>query len=536
MANLYTTVKDQFPEFVRNDYPAFVEFVQAYYKWLELYSIDKLDNVVDIDTQIVVVKLTNNLEPFNLAQWLDREIVGSTSQARGFVRSTGEPNSLYIQYITADAVFVAGEVVTVDYGGDFNPVTAKVLSAETAPSEFILYFKRCLDAYDMFGDATPFTVRYLKNIKEIYAAKGSQQALAFLLKTVYNADTIVRYPSENVLRASDGKWSQTRHTTVNRIFGTLPENLTEVFLVRGGATLRINITQSEVIDSTTVRLYFEQAVDIFDNDLVQYINNGVVAYAARVIPAPSFISVEDPGSDWQLGQIVRFTGTSKDTIARISSTDRTTGQIKNVEILEFGFDHTIDQSITVYPNTLNTPGTEATLVIKTAATGRLPGRWADQSGQISNQEIRLEDNFYYQQFSYDIESEVNPAQFLTLANTVHPSGTKIFTTYNMVRSLVFTPVIEITYPYKTVAVFDVVNAVEDLSFEMIKLATPSTVDVVDAISFSVDKYLPEDTVSAVTGDSPALVVGSSYDSEEYFEFPLDPADRYVSLEKILSLT
>lgn len=49
----YLIVSQQVPEFVRAEYPAFLEFLKAYYTWLEdEYSIGKLENLVDLDDTI----------------------------------------------------------------------------------------------------------------------------------------------------------------------------------------------------------------------------------------------------------------------------------------------------------------------------------------------------------------------------------------------------------------------------------------------------------------------------------------------------
>lgn len=51
--NQYLSVTRQVPEFVRAEYPAFIEFLQAYYKWLEdEYSVGKVGDVTDLDNTV----------------------------------------------------------------------------------------------------------------------------------------------------------------------------------------------------------------------------------------------------------------------------------------------------------------------------------------------------------------------------------------------------------------------------------------------------------------------------------------------------
>ena len=47
-----TLVSRQIPEFVREDYPTFVAFVEAYYEWLQTQLVD-LAEVKDIETEWV---------------------------------------------------------------------------------------------------------------------------------------------------------------------------------------------------------------------------------------------------------------------------------------------------------------------------------------------------------------------------------------------------------------------------------------------------------------------------------------------------
>ena len=45
-------VGSQLPEFVQSEHPAFVEFLQAYYSWLESQSLGRLEDTLDIDNTV----------------------------------------------------------------------------------------------------------------------------------------------------------------------------------------------------------------------------------------------------------------------------------------------------------------------------------------------------------------------------------------------------------------------------------------------------------------------------------------------------
>ena len=70
---------------------------------------------------------------------------------------------------------------------------------------------------------------------------------------------------------------------------------------------------------------------------------------------------------------------------------------------------------------------KATLVLNFGAYAKMPGRWQNDNSQLSNQFSVLQDNKYYQIYSYEIESLANPNIYKGTANLVHPAGTAMFT-------------------------------------------------------------------------------------------------------------
>ena len=46
----------------------------------------------------------------------------------------------------------------------------------------------------------------IKNIKSLYQAKGTKRASEIFFKLLFNEDAEIRYPKDNILRISDGKW------------------------------------------------------------------------------------------------------------------------------------------------------------------------------------------------------------------------------------------------------------------------------------------------------------------------------------------
>ena len=122
-------IANQLPDFVRNEYPVFVTFLEKYYEFL------------DQDGQVNNF-LLNYEKNFDINRTLDEFVPKFKNQ----------------------------------YAQNF-PLTASIDDR-----------------------------RLIKFIKQFYEAKGSEKAIELLFRVLYNEKTEFFYPSEHVLRASDGIW------------------------------------------------------------------------------------------------------------------------------------------------------------------------------------------------------------------------------------------------------------------------------------------------------------------------------------------
>lgn len=68
----------------------------------------------------------------------------------------------------------------------------------------------------------------------------------------------------------------------------------------------------------------------------------------------------------------------------------------------------------------------ATLSYQYSDVVTLRGYYLNEQGQISNQTIRLQDNYFYQAFSYLIETNQDISKYESLLNITHPAGSKHF--------------------------------------------------------------------------------------------------------------
>ena len=534
MQNLHLIVRDQFPQFVRADYPVFVEFVKAYYKWLDIQSIGKIGHVVDIDN---------------------------------------------------------------------------------TPTEFVQYFSKQLDVANLFSGSDLFDVKYLKNIKEIYSSKGSERALVQLLRIVKGAETTIQYPSERVLRASDGRWSQEQFITVETTFGNIPDQITEFFVVYALSSNKVLATKFEQIDINKIRLFYRHTsdIEITPNISIQIRNAaGLVSYAGKIVRSPASVSVLSSGADWLLGQVITIPGTTRNTIARVAEIDSIGGILK-VEIIDYGFNHLEPQVVVISPYPVKPIGSTIDLVsvpigagtdllhtltisdeldgcgdfatgsftgifpgsyslenyfsgdytaVQAFAVGTIPspplssgdtsltsaqwlasrstllleydskvnlkGKWTDDRGQISNEQIRLQDNFFFQQHSYVIDSTASPASYNDLAKTTHVAGLKMFSNYSLATDVEFSVTGDTSFPFVTLDIIDVSNTAEDVftnfTKQSVDAATAADTDTITFTKRSVDAATATDTDTITFTKQPVdAATATDVDTHDFTKQPVDAA-------------
>ena len=140
---------------------------------------------------------------------------------------------------------------------------------------------------------------------------------------------------------------------------------------------------------------------------------------------------------------------------RIDAID-TDGCPTAVSIFDTGFDFE-RETFTV---DLESPlGCTATLSFTTGAVNVKTGRFRDSRGMLSNVN-KLQDNFYYQNYSYVIRSNVPSNKWLDIVkNTTHPAGTAIFGELTIEQTVDFNQFI--TTPIQPLHIYEFV--LEELS-------------------------------------------------------------------------
>lgn len=176
-------------------------------------------------------------------------------------------------------------------------------------------------------------------------------------------------------------------------------------------------------------------------DIVTYYDsNGNAIGSGKIDYSPSKVTIVKSGKDWISGQVIRIPGTQEDTLVKITSIDPSNGSIKSLDFIEIG-NKNLGEFITYPSGHTNDPDYETRLIIDSpSVVSSIKGTWETNESHLSNNLIRLHDNYYYQKMSYDLKSEINPNRYINIIESVnHPIGRQPFYTYQIPENFDYLP-------------------------------------------------------------------------------------------------
>lgn len=218
----------------------------------------------------------------------------------------------------------------------------KIRDIDTSLDEFIDSFKSELAKNVPIDKATDKRL-LLKNIRDFYLSRGSEESYKFLFRTLFSKEAELFYPSTQILRVSDGKWIQDVS-----IFLKVTGTTTTLFPIEGAF---ITITTPTKSITTYVSNVVEYSNDIFEVFIEREYQNfitvgstiaysiGQITYTGIVLPCPTKVSVFNPGSGFKVGDIFSLkTSLGRGCTIKVTKVD-SNGGIKSIQLVRFGLDY-----------------------------------------------------------------------------------------------------------------------------------------------------------------------------------------------------
>jgi hypothetical protein len=404
-----SAIRDRIPEFIRVDNPRFVAFLDAYFEWL--HSTYSPLSPGDI-------KLANDVD-YSIDLFTDH---------------------FYDQFLRDLPQDLA-----------FNPNT---------------------------GAANKAAI--IKNIKDFYRSKGTERSYSLLFRILFDSDASVYLPKTDILRASGGTFVQQTsiRITTNKgdeIFGATNKRIRQINPATGAvvAYARVSrIVQIQVGEYRVAELFINDIQGVFVPDLpIEFTKTDQTKVReSTTYSCLTGLTITRRGFGHSVGEriTIGITGSEPGTgaVAEVSRVD-SNGGVLDIRIVNFGANYRTPANIIVTflpsqderdqaleeaiaeENNLTSPtyrggwdslnSKDQNTAVQNKLNDLVPtgaaivgavcqyeGYYADNGGHLSSTKV-LQDNRYYQDFSYVIRSELAIRQYRDVVkNMLHPAGFGFF--------------------------------------------------------------------------------------------------------------
>jgi hypothetical protein len=307
----------------------FLDFAKAYYDWMQ-------------SSKIIFV---NESGSFTVGE----TVVGQNSKASGIVKQVGEG------FVVLKMISERGFDLRETFTGQTSTRFATVFEIE---DNTLRKNARIVDDR-LPSDATGKSFEYLKGefnkgiptqstadrrllakkIKDLYSAKSNEDTYRFLFNTIYGEEIDFRFPGEEVLRVSDGKFEKTiilRADPTDDIFSYLNQT------VRGESSAAVG----NVVDIK--RVFFggietaEMTLKLVSGTFAANENIFIVGRESSnttVYGMLTGVNIVDAGSGYSIGDTLTVTGDGFEAAARVSSISK--GPINRILVSATGFGYQV---------------------------------------------------------------------------------------------------------------------------------------------------------------------------------------------------
>ena len=273
---------------------------------------------------------------------------------------------------------------------------------------------------------------FLKNVRNFYGSKGTEKAYRFLFRLLYNVYSEVKYPSEDILKCSSGRWIE------RKSFKTTSTGGTGNFAMAGNQVYQIDPVTGTVQGSAIVtevmqysksyynitEIFVKNIFGSFDSTLPLLCNVNGTLLQETIYPVIDGVEIVNGGLGYDLSDSIEVLDVTNGTgFAAAIGIVNSSGTIQEIKVLDSGLDYDAVFEMTVVSNTGNG---KATLRPTIGAITNYAGYYANNNGKLSSSK-KLFDGDYYQDFSYVLRSEISLSSFKEIfRKLVHPAGFKMF--------------------------------------------------------------------------------------------------------------
>ena len=396
-----THIQHQLPEFIQSDHPVFSQFVKLYYQFLESAEVtfSEINNYVRAETESVNFILDEDgdqivLEDSDVKFEIGETITGQTSGATAKVLVDDVDDGKRL-FVTSQTRFIIGEILSganSNASGTVetyrpNPVSSiqQLLNYSNVDSTLYTFLDNFRDSFlEGIVDNVNTGVdkrKLVKSIRDLYLAKGTKKGHELFFRLLLNETPQVQFPTDQMLRVSDGVWSVRNVMRVNPVNGSATELIGQTItgqtsfataIVTASVSFREagnNVIELE-LDPATIDGTFEENELVFGTSTI---TDSIVSFRPYSILVDTTVS--NGGAYYTADQTINIaTGGSNTATAKVQNVTR--GVVDEIIVDDAGQNYAVGENLV-----LNNTGTDG--VGAAAAISVVGGGIAPESGSLT---------------------------------------------------------------------------------------------------------------------------------------------------------
>ena len=281
-------------------------------------------------------------------------------------------------------------------------------------------------------DSNPDLIRsLLKFSKVFYTTRGNLESYEFLFKLLWKEDISIEFPSDNILRSSDGEWVRDSIMTLNYDSDVSEEDILgqQITGKKSGATAFISDVDTSVTSTglmfSTVKLNNIHGAFQTDENII--IDKGATSILLNVLPTYGRYTIHGSGKGYLSGAKVPLKDTADGDLFEVKIGDvDAEGRILNL-VVKAGVGYTYKMPVLDFNSEdvkdATIPFEIANIEFHNSTVHDSSGYYRTRRSELSDRWV-LRDGHYYQEYSYVINSSIEfDTLYRPVIDLLHPAGT-----------------------------------------------------------------------------------------------------------------
>ena len=246
-------IESQLPNFLQEEGPKFIKFVEKYYEWMETSKIEvsvSEDLTLDFSQNTYKIKASKVLGDGQTVKHVYAELINAYKLNSGnyvFFIKEYEENNVNVPVTRG---FTAGDVVVFTEGNVGYQGTVEVVSyiqnaslsskslwnlqdIDRTLDEYIDFFmKEYLEGFPLSYpspsestdlDVEEFKKFLVKNSRDFYQSKGTEDSFKYFFRTIFNEEVTLKYPKEDIFKPSDNNFQNRKVLLLRPLVNSIPD-------------------------------------------------------------------------------------------------------------------------------------------------------------------------------------------------------------------------------------------------------------------------------------------------------------------------